>query len=579
MDDRQQAAGGAAEAPGTALSGTTAGPTVRDATFEVLRQHGMTTIFGNPGSTELPFLTGFPEDFRYVLGLHEGSVVGMAVGFAQATRGPVAVNLHTAAGLGNSMGALVTAWHNRAPLVLIVGQQARQHLALQPFLAGGQLDRMAEPFAKSTVTPIRPEDVPGAVAQAVAVATAEPTGPAVVVVPMDDWEVHLATLPAPHRVLHGGELPDSVIAELAGRIDRAHNPVVVAGAGVDRAGAWSGAVALAQRLGAPVWQEPMAARFGFPQDHPLYAGMLPPSRRELRGHLEGHDLVLVLGAPVFRYYLPETGPMLPDGCAVIQITSDQDEASRTPVGLSVVARLDTTLSRLATTVTARTWAPANRAGQTSPTSHSGQTSPAGHSGTGTGLAADGGAAVGSPGGVTPKQVVAVLKDLVPPHAVVVEECPSVRPLLDADLPTTVQGGWSATGGGWLGYGLSGAVGLAMGDPGRPVVCVAGDGSTVFGLQALWSAARYQVPLVFCVLVNEQYGVLVGQTRRYDDGERIPGTTLPGLDISSLARGFGVEPVRVADRASLAAALRSALSRLDSAGHHAGPALIEVQLAT
>ena len=160
----------------------------------------------------------------------------------------------------------------------------------------------------------------------------------------------------------------------------------------------------------------------------------------------------------------------------------------------------------------------------------------------------------------------------------VEECPSVRPLLDAGLPTTVQGGWSATGGGWLGYGLSGSVGLAMGDPRRPVVCVVGDGSTVFGLQALWSAARYQVPVVFCVLVNEQYGVLVGQTQLYHDGDRIPGTTLPGLDVSSLATGLGVRPVRVDDSAGLATALRAALSRLDTDDRPTGPVLIEVRLA-
>ena len=553
-------------------------PTVRDATFEILRRHGMTTLFGNPGSSEVPFLAGFPADFTYVLGLHEGAVVGMAVGFAQARRGPVVVNLHTAAGLGNAMGALGTAWHNRAPLVLIVGQQARSHLALGPFLAAEHLDRMPEPYVKWAVTPARPEDVPGAVERAMAVATAAPEGPAVVVVPMDDWDVPLAELPVPHTVVRCAEASDAVVDQIARQIDAARRPLIVAGAGVDRDGAWAGAVALAERLGAPVWDEPMGARVGFPQDHPLYAGGLERSRTGVYDRLRGHDLAIVLGAPVFRYYMPEPadGPIVPDGCAVLQLTGDQDDAARCPAGTSVVARLDTLLPRVARAVAARDRTADDGPPPPRPGLPANVPAPA-NLPANVPATANGAANVPVNGAVTAERLVDVLRALVPPEMVVVEECPSVRPVLDAGLPSTVPGGWSSSGNGWLGYGLSGAIGLALGNPDRPVLCVVGDGSTLFGVQALWTAARYRVPVVFCVLVNQAYGVLAGLVRDYDAAARIPGTDLSGIDIAGLAVALGVPAVVVDDAGSLAAALRSVLPR-NGTGGPAGPVVLQIQMA-
>ena len=548
--------------------------TVREATFEVLRQHGMTTLFGNPGSSEVPFLTGFPADFQYILGLHEGAVVGMAVGFAQARRGPVVVNLHTAAGLGNAMGALSTAWHNRAPLVLIVGQQARSHLALRPFLAGEHLDRMPEPYAKWSVTPARPQDVPGAVERAIAVATTEPAGPAVVVVPMDDWDASLAALPVPHTVVQCAEPSDAAVEEIVRQIDAADRPLFVAGAGIDRGGAWAGAVALAERLGAPVWQEPMGARFGFPQDHPLFAGMLGRSRSAVHDRLRGHDLVIVVGAPVFRYYMPDSaGPIVPAGCAVLQLTADPDEAAGCPLGTSVVARLSSLLPRLARTVAARDRTVAARDRTVAARDRTLPAAPAGSPNGRLTAAPD----LPSGGPVTAEQLVAVLRAVVPPETVVVEECPSVRPVLDADLPSTVPSGWSSSGNGWLGYGLSGAIGLALGAPDRPVLAVVGDGSTLFGVQALWTAARYRVPVVFCVLVNRAYGVLAELVHDYDAAAHIPGTDLTGIDIGGLAAALGVPATGVDSAAALAAALRSALPPDGRIPRPTGPVLLEIRM--
>jgi benzoylformate decarboxylase len=534
--------------------------TVRDATFSVLRRHRIELLFGNPGSTEVPFLLGFPADFRYVLGLHESAVVGMATGYAHRTGSAAVVNLHTAAGLGNAVAAITTARLNHTPLVLIAGQQARSHLALRPFLAG-DLEGLAGAYLKSAVTPVRAADVPGAVERAIAVATCEPAGPVLVIVPMDDWDAPAEPLPDRWPVLGCAEAPDAVVTALAAEIDAATAPVLVAGAGVDRGGAWSGAIALAERLGAPVWQEPMSARAGFPQDHPLWTGVLPPSRAAICDRLAGHDLAIVLGAPVFRYYLPEAGPMLPPGCRVLHLTADPDEAADAPVGRSVVAALAGTLPRLAAAVAARMGSDMDGTSRPAGTGRSDVDS------------------VAEPSGpLTAATLVAVLAAVTPAHATVVEECPSVRPLLDAGLPARRPGGWVSAAGGGLGFGLPGAVGLALADPARPVLCVVGDGSAAFGLQALWSAARYRAPAVFCVLVNNTYGVLVGQTRGRPGGDAMPGLDIAGLDFAALAAGFGVRHARADDAADLIAILRAALPATDEPSPLDGPLLVECRLA-
>src|SRR5881394_725873 len=163
-------------------------PTVREATFELFRARGMTTMFGNPGSTEVPMLAGFPEDFTYVLGLQEASVVGMADGFAQASGRPAFVNLHTAPGVGNAMGAIFNAQANKSPLVVTAGQQARQLMTLQANLTNRDAARMPHPLVKWSYEPPRAEDVPHALARATQLAALPPAGPVFVSIPMDDWD-------------------------------------------------------------------------------------------------------------------------------------------------------------------------------------------------------------------------------------------------------------------------------------------------------------------------------------------------------------------------------------------------------
>src|ERR671910_1423959 len=291
--------------------------TVREATFDLLRRLGITTVFGNPGSTELPFLKDFPDDFRYVLALQEASALGMAEGFAQGSGRAALVNLHTAPGLGNAMGAMITAYHNKTPLLVTAGQQDRRHVALEPLLTG-KLVELAKPYVKRSHEPLRAEDVPGEIHRAYHTAMQPPQGPVFVSIPMNDWDAEAEPYTArevSHRVA-----PDPEMLEKAAEIlAAARRPAVVAGAGISRAGAFYDAVTLTEKLRAEVWLEPNSPLNGFPQDHPLFQGHLALARKRLAEQLSPYDVVLVLGGPVFQYYPYVPGPTVEEGTRLLHI--------------------------------------------------------------------------------------------------------------------------------------------------------------------------------------------------------------------------------------------------------------------
>ncbi|MBA3809440.1 MAG: benzoylformate decarboxylase, partial [Solirubrobacterales bacterium] len=323
--------------------------TVRDATLELLRRHGMTTIFGNPGSTELPMLADLPEDFRYVLGLQEAVAVGMADGFAQASRGVAHVNLHTAPGLGNGVGAIFNARANKAPLLVTAGQQTRSLMSMQANLTNRDAIEVPKPFVKWSNEPSRAADVPYALAQAIHHASLPPSGPAFVSIPMDDWGVELESIDYAGqiaRTLSARACPEqSRIEALAQRLRAAKRPALIAGPDVDASGGWHDAVELAERQRLAVWASPATGgnRLGFPEDHPAFQGVLPPAVGPLGEFLAGYDLVIVAGSSVFPYYPNIPGDFLAAGTELVAITSDPDEAARAPMGEAIVADVALTL--------------------------------------------------------------------------------------------------------------------------------------------------------------------------------------------------------------------------------------------
>ncbi|MEY4721847.1 MAG: hypothetical protein RIQ46_1572, partial [Pseudomonadota bacterium] len=284
--------------------------TVREAAFAVFAHFGVDALFGNPGSTELPMLRAMPPGMDYVLGLNEAVVVAMADGYAQGSGRAALVNLHSAAGTGNGLGNLYTAFRNGTPLVVTAGQQARSILPFDPFLGAERPTEFPRPYVKWALEPARAEDVPLALARAFHVALTPPMGPVFVSVPVDDWDRDCEMPALPN--LSCRTLADPAgLARLAAMLDGAERPALVLGSGVARGNGWDAAIALAEASGASVWTAPFAARETFPEDHPQFAGFLPAFREQIVRLLAPHDAVLVAGAPVFTYHAEGTGPHWP----------------------------------------------------------------------------------------------------------------------------------------------------------------------------------------------------------------------------------------------------------------------------
>jgi len=534
---------------GHAVSGAR---TVRDAAFDVMRQFGLTTIFGNPGSTEIHFLTDLPSDLQFVLGLHEGSVVGMASGYAIARGEPSFVNLHTAAGLGNAINAIANARDCRAPLVVVVGQQDRRQVAFEPFLTGRHLDRLAGEYPVWTNVPLRAQDVPGAIARAYHEAQAA-KGPALVVVPMGDWQEPADELAAgtPRRILRPRGVAPAEVADLAALIADAASPAIVVGPGADSREGWDAVASLAERLRCPVWQETFSRRAGFPQDHPQFAGHMPWRRRAVRETLAAHDLVLTIGTNAFRLYLlDEAGPPVAPRTHVAVITEDPAEAHRSPCELAIVGAVGPVCAVLAPQVPQRDTAapePLRRPPAPAPP------------------------APGEP--MQAAHLLAALGQRLPRDAVLVEETPSSQPELYRRIAIRAPLGFLGTANGGLGFGLSGSIGLRMGLPDRPVVGVIGDGSSIYAIQALWSAAQYEVGVLLIVMANGRYAVMDSLAESVGGVQPWPG--FASVDVAGLATCFGCPSIRVESHDELLRTLDDVLPGLAARRE---PLLLEVPLA-
>ena len=524
-------------------------PTVREATYDLLRQLGLTTIFGNPGSTEEPFLRDFPADFTYVLGLQEASVLAMADGYAQATGRPALVNLHTFAGVGHAMGNLICAFYNKTPLIVTAGQQTREMLLLEPYLTNVQAVETPRPWVKWSYEPARAADVPAAFMRAYGTAVQPPAGPVFLSLPMDDFE-EPALGSAAVRTLSRRVGPDPArLQEFARQISEAKSPVLVLGAALDRSDGWDAAQRLAEHLNVPVWTPPETERAVFSEEHPLFQGFLPFAIKPLSDKLEGHDLVVVVGAPVFRYYPFVPGDYLPAGARLLHITDDPAEAARAPVGDSLLADTRLAVEGLLELVKPGQYPPVPRRAVARELP-----SP---------LAAT----------LVPADVFSTLQANRPDNAVLLLESTSNVEEFHTWVPITRPHSFSLFASGGLGWALPAAVGFALAerDTGRhrPVLAILGDGATNYSIQALYTAAQHRLPVVFLVLCNQEYGIL----KAFADQEHtpgVPGMDLPGLDFVALATGYGCAAFRVATSDALARALQGALCR-------PGPTVLEIPI--
>ncbi|MET4174734.1 benzoylformate decarboxylase [Bradyrhizobium sp. LA6.1] len=505
--------------------------TVKQATLDLLRSLGIDRVFGNPGSTELPFLSDWPDDIDYVLALQEASAVGMADGYAQATRNAGFVNLHSAAGVGNALGNIYTAHRNQTPIVITAGQQARSILPLQAFLYAERASEFPRPYVKYSVEPARPEDVPAAIARAYCTAMQPPCGPTFVSIPIDDWAHATAPVEARKVSREIGPEPDAMKA-LVAALGSAKHPALVVGPGVDRAGAVDLMVRVAEKAKASVWVSPFSARCSFPERHPQFAGFLHASPAQLSDALREHDLVVVIGAPVFTFHVEGHAAIFDGGATIFQITDDPDAAAVTPVGTSIIATMKPALSLLLDLLP-----------ESKRATPKGRTLPS------------------APQAADPLPVEFLLHTLsqaMPDDASLVEEVPSHRPAMQKFMPMRGQDSFYTMASGGLGYSLPAAVGMALGKPKQRTVCLIGDGSAMYSIQALWTAAQRKLPLTIVVINNSGYGAMrsfsqVMQVRN------VPGLELPGIDFVRLAEGMGCHAVRVSKAAELGEALERGMA--------------------
>src|SRR6201984_3773223 len=513
--------------------------TIHEVTYDLLRELGLTTVFGNPGSTEETFLKNFPDDFTYVLGLQEASVVAMADGFAQSTGKPALVNVHTAAGMGNAMGSLVAAAKGNTPLIVTAGQQTREMVLCEPYLTNKDETVFPQPWVKWAYEPKRAEDVPAAIMRAYAMALQPPAGPVFLSIPLDDWEKPRLG-PAVIRTVSHRVSPDAErLRGFAERINGAQRPLLVFGPEVDRSGAWDAGVAFAEKVGAPLYSGPLPDRASFPEDHRLFQGQLPMTIAGVTEVLRGHDLVVVIGAQVFRYYPYVAGEYLPEGTELLQIPADPGLAGAAPVGDSLLGDTLVALEQLVDLIDDHSDRPVPAAQRPNSAVHVTGSAP-----------------------LEPDAVWSTWRTVTPADSPLVTESTSTMAQQLRFLPSTRPGSFFATASGGIGWGLPAAVGVALGDRARGVkrhvLATIGDGSFQYSVQAIYTAAQHRLPIVFVAMRNEEYSIL----KSFAVLEKTPGVPaldLPGLDIASIATGFGCRAVNVDTCEKLAHEFNAALN--------------------
>jgi benzoylformate decarboxylase len=533
-----------------------------------LAEQGVTVLFGNPGSTELPLTDaiGRAQAPRYVLGLHEATVMGMADGHAQATGCLAAVNVHVQPGLANAMSGILNAARARVPLLVTVGQQVQTLLPGAPFL-GGEVVEMARPLVKGAWEVATPDALPATLALAIGTALRPPRGPVMVSVPLD---IQVAAAPAPFAAVAVPPVPlpdPAAIAAAAQLLAGSAAPAVVAGDEVARAGASASVAALAERLGAPLFGEPFGATVPVPTDHPHWRGPLPSFAADIRRALHGRDLVVAIGMPVFRVFGDSPGAALPEGCRLVHIEVDPDEVGRAHApAVGVVGDLPSAAGALLDHLGPPGDADRERASGTVRAAVAART------------AARRRVVLGAAGSeISPEAFSLAIAGAVGPRDLLVDEAlTSGRPLRDV-ISRRTPATWLSHRGSALGWGLPAAVGAAIADPGRRVMALQGDGSLLFGIHALWTAAHERVPLALVVADNGGYEILragmEGLTGRPEGAWPGLAVTDPSLDIPALCRGFGASAERVTARAELPEALRDLWDRA-----RGGPAALVVRVA-
>ena len=544
--------------------------TGRSAFLALLKDEGITHLFGNPGTTELPIMHALKDhpDLTYVMAMQESLVVAIADGFSRASGRLVACNVHVAPGLGNAMGSLYNAQFTGTPMILTAGQQEQGHGLTEPLLYG-PLVRMAEPLVKWAVEVTRLEDLPRIVRRAAKIATTPPTGPVFMSLPGDILNSEAGIeLGRSTRVDTRVRPSDEALQALVLRILRAERPVIIAGDEIVKSDALQEAASLGEALGCPAYQQSAPYGAHFLSESPCFMGALTRSQPQVREVLSPYDLLIVLGADPLRMSVYSEVEPLPEALPIVQIgLVDWDLAKNFGAEIALKADVKETLRALVpalkvkggaalearakqgiAALAGKNWT-AKRTMLVEQISRSKDRSP-----------------------IDPDYLTLQLAEAMPANAILVDEgLTSSRPMLSL-RPHRPRYGYHALASGGIGWGLPASVGVSLANPASPVVCFSGDGSAMYSIQALWTAAHHKLPLNVVIANNGGYRIIKQRLLSFHGDDNYIGMDFanPPVDFAGIAKSLGLEAMRISDPKDLKSELAAAFRR-------PGTKLIEVMV--
>lgn len=545
--------------------------------LEMLAGCGVRYLFGNPGTTELPISDAMVDERRikYILALQEVPAVAIADGYAQASRTPGVVNLHACCGLGNGMGMIYNAFRQGTPLVITAGQQDQRMLFEEPILWGRMVD-VLRPWTKWSEEIRRVQDLPSAIRRAVQTAMTPPTGPVFLALPLDvqmaaaegDLDLTPPRLPDFHV-----RSPIEALRQAAVILANAKNPGILVGSRICEADAVAELTAVAERIGAPVMHEATTShgRCGFQSDHPLAATQLPFWSPEVHEYLAEFDVLLVAGMKLMQQYIYHQPRPIPEHIRLVHIDENPWELNKNyPLEVGLIGHPKPALAELADLLN-ETMTPEQKQAARNRMEVHGQkrrreSAALRHEAESQKDCRP----------ISPLYFMETISRILPPDVAVIEEAPTTTMggYLERAAALKNTSGYFAQRGWALGWGLNCAIGVKLAWPDRPVLALIGDGSAMYGIQGLWTAAHYQIPVTFVICNNNEYKILKDCARvlrlsaacagRYEGLD----VADPAIDYVALAQSLGVHAQRITEPEELSETIRESF-KSDS------PRLIEV----
>lgn len=543
--------------------------TGRSAFLSLLKDEGITHLFGNPGTTELPIMDALTEhpDLNYMMSMQESLVVYMAEGYSRSSGKLSACNVHVAPGLGNAMGAIYAAKFANTPIIITAGQQEQGHGLTEPLLYD-PLVPIAQPLVKWAVEVTRFEDLPRIVRRAAKVAMTPPTGPVFISLPGDILnEEGALELGARTRVDTKVRPIDSTLEKTAERILSASNPVIVAGHELATDDALQEAAEFASIIGCPVYQQTVQYGAHFLSEHPGFMGALSRDQQQVKDVLAPYDLLIVLGADVLRMSVWSSVEPLPEGMKIVQIGQrDWEMGKNFPTELAIRADVKETLKALNPKLMERGGADQKSKADESLNKLSSKNWSAKRE-----VMVKELTAAPQTGAIDPAWMVMKIVDTMPEETIIVDEGIISSRALMSLLPYRTSSSLFGMASGGIGWGVPAACGVQAAHPEKPLIAIIGDGSSMYSIQALWTAANQKLPVNYVICDNGGYRIIKERLFSFHGNENFIGMDFkePAVDFVGLANSVGVPSVRVVDHSELVPALEDALNNTS------GPNLISV----